>query len=239
LLLHNNDIHEDVVIKIFQGGGTEKIRKKRIDDAEREANILAQINHKNIVKVIGTTLWENYYFAIILEYVPCGDLETFLLLDTNLPLPWKIRLRFFVKLADALDYIHNRFKQEPYSHGDLKPQNILLDNALTIKVADFGAASISDLTGATSTTIEGALTGTTPANTQHTPLYAAPELLKDLNQQKKRCCSMDVYSYGMIGYEIIARKRVYSGSEISMDALMFLIRDTGQKPNMQRKTVVI
>ena len=87
-------------------------------------------------------------------------------------------------------------------------------------MAVFGATSIIKVTGATSQTIE--IIG----NSQHTPLYTALEYLSNLN--KKRCCSMDVYSYGMVGYEIIARKSVFSGNQVSNNALIYMIK-TDQK----------
>ena len=94
-----------------------------------------------------------------------------------------------------------------------------------IKLADFGAATIAKTTGATSV-----LTTTKEKSTQqHTMPYTAPEFLKDPTSDRSR--SMDVYSYGMIGYEILTRKRVYCDSTASYKLLIELIISVGQRPN--------
>ena len=222
-LFKDKQSKEYVVGKLFLVGGNRKIIKKRLAGAKREAKILARLEHKNIVRVLGTVANGDPNFEIILEYAPCGDLESFLLLETDIFFPWKIRLRFFTELASALDYLHYHDPKRPYIHGDLKPQNVLLGDSLSIKLADFGATTIVKVTGATSLTVDD------NGNSQHTPLYTAPEFLRNLNE--KRCRSMDVYSYGMIGYEIITRTRVFSGSQVSEDALIYKIKTEGQKPD--------
>ena len=162
-------------------------------------------------------------FGVILEYVPCGDLERLLMLERDIPIPWKLRARFFLELANALDYLHSSNPKKIYIHGDLKPQNILLSETLEIKLADFGAATIAKLTGASSVTVCNI------GNTQHTPYYTAPEFLNNPNQPRRS--SMDVYSYGMICYEIITRQTIYSGSHVPHNTLLYLIERKGQKPD--------
>ena len=128
-----------------------------------------------------------------------------------------------MELASALDYLHNQHPKRSNHHGDLKPQNILLGDPLTKKLSDFGATSISKRPGATSLSI------TADDNAQHTPRYTAPEYLKNPNQQKTS--TMDVYSYGMIGYEIITRKEVYSGTNAHSDRIEdWILR--GEKPDL-------
>ena len=211
-----------VVGKFFLASGSQQTVEKIFKTAEKEAQILAKIKHKNIIQIMGISTVDENQFVIILELAPCGDLERLLHEDNDIPLLWKIRLRFFTELANALDYLHNHDVKKSYIHGDLKPQNILLGHKLEIKVADFGAASIAKITGLTSLTSD-------TTNTQHTPFYTAPEYLSD--PAKDRCSSMDVYSYGMIGYEIITRHVVYSGNSVAYDTLVCLIKTVGQKPD--------
>ena len=220
-LLHSKELKELVVGKFFVACGDQRTIEKDLINATREAHILAQIKHLNIVRFIGITSSVDR-FGIILEYVCCGNLENFLLQDTDISIPWSIRLRIFAELADALDYLHNKNPPKSYIHGDLKPQNVLLTDTLQTKLADFGAATIAKFTGATSKTINGS------GNAQHTPYYTAPEYLKF--PSKHRQCSMDVYSYGMIGYEIITRKAIFSESKVGIGTLICLISETGQKP---------
>ena len=221
-LLYLKQTKEHVVGKFFFGCGSKCVIKKQIADAEREAEILARIEHTNIVRVFGITTSDDCRFGIILEFVPCGDLDKLLTCRSDISLPWKMRLKFFAELANALDYLHNHDFNTKYIHGDLKPQNVLLGEKLQIKLADFGAAKIAQITGATT------LTTGDDENTQHTPYYTAPEYLREPIMQRRR--SMDIYSYGMIGYEIITRQTVYSGSQVPHVVLVCLIETKGQKP---------
>ena len=191
--------------------------------AEREAEILAQFQHKNIIHILGVVYWDEVNFGMIMEYVPCGDLENPLHYEKDVDLPWKLRARFFTELANALDYIHNHGSKRSYIHGDLKPQNVLLENMLEIKLADFGSVAIAQVTSATSLAIND------KGNTQHTPHYAASEFLK--NPTEKKTKSMDVYSFAMIGYEILTRNVVFSGAP--SDLVIKLIIETGQKPDVE------
>ena len=99
-------------------------------DFKREANIYAQFTHENIVRVLGTFLKTKRSFAVVMENAPCGDLDRLLHDGKDVPLPWKLRARFFTELADALDYLHNHDPKRRCIHGDLKPQRVLLGQKL-------------------------------------------------------------------------------------------------------------
>ena len=222
-LLYHEDIQQQYVVgKMFPVCGDQKMKEKIFKDAEEEAKILCSQNHRNIVHCFGIAKTDEY-FGIISEYVPYGNLESFLTAENEDGfLPWSIRKKFFMELASAIDYLHYHDSRKPYVHGDLKSQNVLLGHNLTIKLADFGAATIAKVTGSSSPRI-------TDNRKQYTPYYTAPEFLKNPNQERRR--SMDVYSYGMIGYEIITRKAVYSGC-FNMNLVIFLIQTEGLKPDI-------
>ena len=96
-----------VVGKFFLASGSQQTVEKNFKTAEKEAQILAKVKHKNIIRIMGISTVDENQFVIILELAPCGDLERLLHEDNNIPLLWKIRLRFFTELANALDYLHN------------------------------------------------------------------------------------------------------------------------------------
>ena len=85
-LLFYKEINALVVGKYFNTGGDLRTIEKDLANAKREAQILATINHESIVKFIGITTKEKT-FGIILEYVPCGNLESLLLGSISIPLP--------------------------------------------------------------------------------------------------------------------------------------------------------
>ena len=201
-LIYDAELDKKVVGKFINN-------KENFDNAKREANILAQFNHRNIIMVLGELNWNETY-VIILEYAPFGNLETFLHFRETISISWKLRARFFTELASALNYLHN----QDFIHGDLKPQNVLLGDMLVIKLADFGSVAAP-----------GTRNGC--GNTQCTPHYAAPEFLKAPTKDNKRK-SMDVYSFAMIGYEIITRKIVYQGAR--HDLVEMAKKDRGEKP---------
>ena len=195
----------------------------RITAARREAEILAGLKHKNIIRILG--IHKNDNFATVLEYAPYGNLKDYLIDETN-QLPWETRLRFFKELATALHYLHNQFGENFYVHGNVKPSNVLLAEKLQIKLADFKATTFAmysdDLTQHPLNREE---------KTHFTPIYAAPEYLKDPSKEKES--TMDVYSYGMVGYEILTRKTVFSDLELPKDTVVEFIKRTGRKPSLE------
>ena len=213
-----------VAVKCFAITGDHK----KVSNAEKEAKILAKINHVNILSFMGVTKWQNY-FGIVTELLPCGSLEYLLLSareetgDELIPISMNLRCRFFLELAEAIQYLHCHNPTRSYIHGDIKPQNILLSNKLTIKLADFGSVFIAIAAGADPTTITG------HKNTQHTPLYTAPEFLQ--NPFMDKTTAMDVYGYGMTGYEILTRKQVYSGNALGFARVVDKIEKEGIQPN--------
>ena len=217
------ELKKKVVGKIFPSSGNQKKITTQFALARREAKIHAQFKHKNIISVLGAEAWNESSFAIFLEFAPCGDLESLLHQEKELSLSWKLRARFFSELADALDYLHNHDPKRSYIHGDLKPQNVLLGDVLQIKLGDFGSTAIDQLTGASSLAITGC------NNTQHTPYYTAPEYLR--NPAKEKSTSMDIYSFGMTGYEIITRQVVFSTANVKCDIVLHLIMTQGRKPD--------
>ena len=222
-LLRHKNTKELLVGKFFHFGGSQSMLEYQVANVKRETKILAQIRHKNIVRICGNVVTSNS-FGIIMEYVSCGNLDGLLHCDRCVSLPWKIRARFFVELAEALNYLHYHDPRRSYVHGDMKPENVLLSDSLAIKLGDFGAASISMITGSTTLAI------TSDTNVQYTPLYVAPEFLNNPTMRKR--VRMDVYSYGLIGYEILTRHRVYANRNVPFSLLITMVKDLGQKPDI-------
>ena len=197
-LFYDQESNQGVVGKLFVATGDQQHIENELANAEREAKFLARLSHENIIKVLGFVHWDDHSVMIIMEYAPCKDLDHLLMNDKDIEIPWKLRARFFTELASALDYLHNHDLKKTYIHGDVKPQNVLLGDRLTIK-----------LTGITIKS--GGI------NNQHAQLYAAPEYL--LNPAMEKKCNMDVYSYAMVGYEILTRQAENSEGNASLNVV--------------------
>ena len=71
-----------------------------------------------------------------MEYANNSNLEDILLEYIDLDIPWALRLRFTDDVANGLKYLHHGDSKRAFVHGDLKPQNILIDSDLVAKLAD-------------------------------------------------------------------------------------------------------
>ena len=109
-----------------------------------------------------------------------------ILQNKKIELIWPLRLRLFLQIADGLNYLHNFNPKKSFIHKDLKSENILLDKNVMIKIADLDSFNLKYTPGAENTT------SIDPIN-HITPVYAAPELLK--NPMAEPSCEMDVYRY--------------------------------------------
>jgi eukaryotic-like serine/threonine-protein kinase len=147
---------------------------------EREARALALLNHPHIVTFhdMGE---EDGQLYLVLELVLGGSL------DRAMPLPLVRAVEVAAQVCDALAYAHGH----GVVHRDVKPQNILLDEAGRAKVADFGIARLMrpEARGWTVTKADQAV---------GTPVYMAPEALSGAPPDPR----MDIYSLGVVLYEM-------------------------------------
>ncbi|KAK4784565.1 hypothetical protein SAY86_018933 [Trapa natans] len=154
-----------------------------------EAQLLMIVHHKNLVSLVGyCDDAEN--MALIYEFMEKGDLRQHLSdkgMDAYI-LPWNERLRIAVDAAQGLDYLHNGCKP-PIVHRDLKTPNILLNENMQAKIADFGLSKAFSAEN-------DSYISTCPAGT---PGYLDPEFQISGNLNKKS----DVFSFGIILFELI------------------------------------
>ncbi|XP_058075189.1 leucine-rich repeat receptor protein kinase HPCA1-like [Magnolia sinica] len=156
-----------------------------------EIELLSRVHHKNLVSLVGFC-FENGEQMLIYEYVPNGTLRGSLSGRSGIHLDWKRRLRIALGSARGLAYLHE-LADPPIIHRDVKSTNILLDENLTAKVADFGLSKlVSDSgKGHVSTQVKGTLG------------YLDPEYYMTQQLTDKS----DVYSFGVVMFELISAKQ--------------------------------
>lgn len=158
-----------------------------------EAQAAARVSHANVVSVIETGEFHGQHF-IAMEYVPGRSLDQ-AILDPEVQLIELVRL--LVDVARAVQHLH----EQGILHLDIKPSNILVAEDGRAVVTDFGLAQIL-------TTGAGPQAG---ANVGGTPGYIAPELLRESSAGPNPLC--DVYSLGVVLYEAVTRRRMFTESQ--------------------------
>ncbi|XP_058725416.1 serine/threonine-protein kinase STY8-like isoform X3 [Vicia villosa] len=176
-------INQDVAIKVFKNGSLNGNTQREFS---QEIFILSNVQHKNVIKFIGAATKPNFHF--VTEYMSGGNMYDFLHIQkTILTLPSLLKVA--IDVSQGVKYLH----QNNIIHRDLKTANLLMDEkGQVVKVADFGVARLQDKSG-----IMTAETGTYR--------WMAPEVI----QHKPYNHKADVFSFGIILWELLTRKLPY------------------------------
>ena len=182
------DLDRDVAIKFVV---TSRLDLSFGERFEREARVLAKLNHPNIVAVHRYGRTDDGLAYIVMEYVEGSDLAQ---LIASGRIPEAQALPLVEQICEALTYAH----AAGCVHRDIKPGNMLLDRAGRVKVADFGLAKLLDDTAAPGLPLASALTlSFVGVGTAH---YAAPEQTKAGATVDHRA---DIYALGVLLYEML------------------------------------
>jgi len=163
-----------------------------------EVICLSLISHKNIVTLYGANYsFEKdstvYYFGEVLEYHELGNLRTFLSNDENRFKTLNECYYFCLDICIGMEFLHSL----DLTHKDLKPENLLVakfPHRLGLKIGDIGTTKLDNRT---STLTVG------------TPGYLPPEIdNKNLDLDVDAAKTMDVFSFGVIFWELISREQV-------------------------------
>ncbi len=179
---------------------------ERVARFEREAKLLASLNHPNIAAIYGLEQAEGKRF-IAMEFVGGQSLAQRLHKGS---LPVDETLAICRQIAEGLEAAH----EKGVIHRDLKPANVMITEGDKVRILDFGLAKpLSDETQAAdashSPTITEALTR--PGIVLGTAAYMSPEQAKGKAVDKRA----DIWAFGCILYECLAGKRAFEGQKVT------------------------
>lgn len=178
----------DVAIKVIESRLAQS--PEFIARFEREAQVVASLNHPHILKVFDYGQAQGLVY-LVMELHSGGSLNGMIRVQGRLTIQYAAQLTG--QIASALDYAHKR----GIIHRDLKPQNVLLDEQGNAILTDFGIAKLLQ-PDATALTQTGMVMGT--------PTYMAPEVWQGLTVDARA----DVYSLGIMLYEMLTGTPPYS-----------------------------
>ncbi len=200
----DNKLEREVAIKVLPEEFTQHPQK--LARFEREARLLAALNHPGIATLYGVEEFETKPF-LVMELV---DGETLAERISRGALPVDEALTLSQQIAEAFDAAH----EKGVIHRDLKPANIKINSEGRVKVLDFGLAKAfadevpeSELSAAPALSRDATRAGVILG----TAAYMSPEQARGKTVDKRT----DIFSFGMVLYEMLTRKKAFTGEDVS------------------------
>ncbi|NGX61668.1 MAG: Serine/threonine-protein kinase StkP [Chlamydiae bacterium] len=200
---------KEIAIKVLKcppQGGDEEI----IEELENEAEIMSQLNHPNIIRFYGVV--ENTH-NFVLGFMEQGSLFDLIRTKKTQNWDWTKLLQVGKDMSRGVRFLHSK----KIVHRDLKSPNVLLDKEGTAVLSDFGLSKIRAHTMT--------LTGS-----QGSPAWMAPEQL--LGEEYGE--HVDIYSLGLILWELLEGKRPYEGKEMGQIIAQAFKGKTGEKIDKEK-----
>jgi NIMA (never in mitosis gene a)-related kinase len=170
-----------------------KLNEKERKDALKEASILQNLDHPNIIKFQEVFLCKNpNSLNIITEYADGGDLNK--KIERKIPFKEDLILDWFIQICLALNHVHSK----RIIHRDIKAQNIFLTKNGIVKLGDFGISKSLTCSFELARTVIG------------TPYYLSPEIVKNSPYSFKT----DVWSLGVLLYQMCALKMPFDADSL-------------------------
>jgi serine/threonine-protein kinase len=212
---HHTGLKRDDALKVLPDAFASD--PDRLARFQREAQVLASLNHPNIAHVYGLEQADGVQ-ALVMELVEGPTLADRI---AQGPIPLDEALPIARQIAEALEAAH----EQGIIHRDLKPANIKVRPDGTVKVLDFGLAKALEPTGAMAPSVSQSPTITSPALMTGvgvllgTAAYMSPEQAKGRPADKRS----DIWAFGCVLYEMLTGKRAFEGEDVS-DTLASVLR---------------
>ena len=205
-LATDRKLKRQVAIKVLPGSVAGDV--ERLARFQREAEVLAALNHPNIAVIYGLERAKDCT-ALVMELVEGPTLADRI---AQGPIPADEAVSVAKQITEALDAAHAR----GIIHRDLKPANLKVRPDGAVKVLDFGLAKAIEPTGATPANVSQSPTITTPAMTQHgvilgTAAYMSPEQARGKSVDKRT----DIWAFGCVLYEMLTGRAAFAGATTS------------------------
>jgi len=206
----DTELGRNVAIKVLSPGFARA--SERITRFNREAHVLATLNHPNIAALYGRE-----GRALVMELVEGPTLASII---QDGPVPIEEALRIARQICDALEYAH----ENGVVHRDLKPANIKLTSSGIVKVLDFGLATVcggpfaaGDASNFPTLTMDATRAGTILG----TVAYMSPEQARGKPVDKRA----DIWAFGVVFFEMLTGSRLFGGETISDTLAAVLTKD--------------
>jgi eukaryotic-like serine/threonine-protein kinase len=187
-------LNRRVAIKLLSDDLADAAARRRF---QREAQTASSLNHPHILTVHDVGEFEGRQY-LVTEYVDCGTLRDWAVAEKR---SWRQILEMLTGVADGLAAAHGA----GILHRDIKPENILVAQNGYAKLADFGLAKLAEASEAAEPDADDA---TRPGLIVGTVAYMSPEQASG----KRLDARSDVFSFGVVLYEMLAGKRPFSGA---------------------------
>ncbi|MBA0792155.1 hypothetical protein Gohar_016678, partial [Gossypium harknessii] len=181
---------ETVAVKVLATDS--KQGEKEFQTEVGKVMLLGRLHHRNLVNLVGYCA-EKGQHMLVYVYMSKGSLASHLYSENLEPLSWNLRVYIALDVARGLEYLHDG-AAPPVIHRDIKSSNILLDQSMRARVADFGLSREE-------------MVDKHAANIRGTFGYLDPEYISTRTFTKKS----DVYSFGVLLFELIAGRNPLQG----------------------------
>src|SRR5947208_5307480 len=199
---HDSKLQREVALKLLPDHFADD--PERLARFQREAQLLAQLNHPNIAAIYGLEESDNTR-CIVMELVEGDTLQQRL---ERGPIPVAEALQIGKQIAEGLEAAHER----GVVHRDLKPGNIKLTNEGTVKVLDFGLAKALQESQSPDVSNSPTLVSAAsmPGVILGTAAYMSPEQAKGRPVDKRT----DVFAFGCVLYEMLTARQAFEGEDV-------------------------